>query len=402
MKVLFVTKVLPHSRVYSGFIVIHHRIRLLAERGWQVGLASFCDPEETAGMEEMRGLVAELETLSPPPPLSITRKMLLHYGPGYVPSPLYQVTDPRMGELVGRMVERSHYDAVIAEFTGMGQYLYWNVHLPAVRRIVSVHSSAALAFEKAIEIDPYSASSVWKRLALPRLRQYEISMYRNADMIVTLTEEERQNILKMDPNIRIEVSPYGVDTDRFHPTAEGEAGREESIVFTGFYKDEPNLDAVLWFSHTVWPKLRKMYPALKFYIVGSNPPSEIQDLARRDPGIIVTGEVADVAPYLARSRLYVCPMRMGTGFCGKILQAMAAGLPVVATSRSAEGLSLEPGYNIMLADTPHIMLENISLLLTDRALRKRLSDRALAMVRQRFNWSRCVDSLENAIREAVT
>jgi glycosyltransferase involved in cell wall biosynthesis len=401
MKVLFVTRALPHSRVYSGLIVIHHRIRLLAERGYQVGLASFCEPEETAGMEEMRGLVTELETLPPPPPMAPHRKLTAHlFGP--VPSPLCQVSDPRMRELVGRMVARSHYDVVIAEFTGMGQYLFWNIHLPAVRRIVSVHSCAALAFQKAVQVNPWSAASIWKRLALTRLRNYEMALYRSADMVLTLTEDERQAILKMNPNIRIEVSPYGVDTARFHPLADGEAGREESIVFTGIYKDEPNLDAVLWFAHTVWPKLRRLHPALKFYIVGSNPPSEIQDLARRDPGIVVTGEVADVAPYLSRSRLYVCPMRISTGFCGKILQAMASGLPVVATTRSAEGLPLEPGYNILLADTPHIMLENISLLLTDRVLRKRLADRALAMVTQRFNWSHCVDTLENAIHEVVT
>jgi spore maturation protein CgeB len=74
---------------------------------------------------------------------------------------------------------------------------------------------------------------------------------------------------------------------------------------------------------------------------------------------------------------------------------------VVATTRSAEGLPLEPGSNILLADTPHVMLENISLLLTDRALRKRISDRAMETVRQRFTWSHCVDTLENAIREVV-
>ena len=94
-------------------------------------------------------------------------------------------------------------------------------------------------------------------------------------------------------------------------------------------------------------------------------------------------------------------MRMGTGFRGKILQAMAAGLPVVATSRAAEGFPVEPGHNILLADTEHVMVECISLLLTDRVLRRRLADRARAMVVQRFTWSRCVDTLEAAIRDVV-
>jgi len=349
----------------------------------------------------VRGMVREVETLFAPPPQPAWRKLGAHLlGP--IPSPLYQFREPRMGELVGRMVTRSHYDLAIAEFTGMGQYLFRNPHLPPVRRMISVHSCATSAFQKAIQVAPRSLASLWKRIALPRLRHYEMALYRSADIVVTLTEEERQDILKLDPNIRIALSRYGVDTERFRPPPEGAAGREESLVFTAYYRDEPNRDAVLWFARAVWPRLRRLYPALKFYVVGAEPPSEIQDLARRDSGIIVTGEVADVAPYLARGRLYVCPMRMGTGFRGKILQAMAAGLPVVATSRAAEGFPVEPGHNILLADTPHIMLEAISLLLTDRVLRKRLSDRAREMVAQRFRWPHCVDMLENAIHEVVT
>ncbi len=400
MKVLFITSALPHSRVYSGFIVIHHRIRLLAERGYEVGLATFCHPGEEAGLEEVRGMVGECETLFTPPPLPPFKKLWAH-ACGPIPSPLYQFQDSRMRDLVGRMVSRTRYDVAIAEFTGMGQHLFRNPHLPAVRRIVSVHSCATSAFQKAIQVAPRSLASLWKRFALPRLRRYEMALYRSADMVVTLTEEERQDILKLDPNIRIALSRYGVDTNRFRPPPEDNGSREESIVFTAYYRDEPNRDAVLWFAHAVWPRLRRLYPALKFYVVGAEPPSDIQDLARRDSGIIVTGEVTDVAPYLARGRLYVCPMRMGTGFRGKILQAMAAGLPVVATTRAAEGFPVEPGHNILLADTPHVMVEAISLLLTDRVLRKRLSARAREMVEQRFNWPHCVDMLENAIHEVV-
>jgi len=400
MNLLFITAAVPHSRVYSGNIVIHHRLRLLAERGYRIGLASFCQPGEEAGLEEIRGLVQECETRFAPPPRTALRKLIGHLV-GPVPSPLTRFRDPGMDALVGRMVTRGRYDVAIAEFTGMGQYLFRNPYLPAVRRILSVHSCATSAFEKAIQVAPGSASSLWKRLALPRLRRYEMALYRSADMVITLTEEERQAILKLDPNIRIALSRYGVDTDRFQPGPEPEAGREESLVFTAYYRDEPNRDAVRWFTRAVWPRLRRLYPALKFYIVGAEPPPDIQDLARRDPSILVTGEVPDVAPYLARSRLYVCPMRMGTGFRGKILQAMAAGLPVVATSRAAEGFPVEPGHNILLADTEHVMVECISLLLTDRVLRRRLADRARAMVVQRFTWSRCVDTLEAAIRDVV-
>lgn len=398
MRVLFITATLPHARVYSGSIIVHQRIKLLAERGYQVGLASFVEPAAVGLVQELRPMLCELEVLPVPPPMSKLRAGLAAVA-GAVPPPVCFYTDPAMARLVGRMVEQSHYDVAIAEFTAMGQYLFRNVHLPAVRRIISVHSCVTCAYQKALQMDSWSKSAIRRRIILHGLRHYEFEMYRSADLLLTVTNEERQEILRHEPDLRIAAIPYGVDTERFRPGPD--QGSEESLVFTGYYRDEPNLDAVLWFCRSVWPTIRARHPALKFYVVGAGAPRDLYDLARRDPHIIVTGEVPDVAPYLSRSRIFVCPTRMGAGFQGKILQAMAAGVPVVATSRSAEGIPADPGNNIMLADTPHIMAENISLLLDDEELRQRLSEQARLLVERRFAWSRCVDLLEAAIRESL-
>jgi glycosyltransferase involved in cell wall biosynthesis len=297
------------------------------------------------------------------------------------------------------MVERSHYDVAVAEFTVMGQYLYRNPFLPAVRRVISCHSCLTTSTAKAAQLAPRRWGSLRKRLLLPRLRRYEFALYRSADLVLTLTAEEKLDLLRYEPDLRIGVVPYGVDVDHFRPKRG--TGEGPSLVFTGYYRQEDNRDAVGWFARSVWPVLRDRWPALTWYVVGSGPTREIAELGRRDPRIVVTGEVEDVAPYLARARVYVCPMRLGTGFRGKILQAMAAGVPVVATTLAAEGIPAQTGESMLLADTAHTQIEAINLLLGEPSLRRRIASKARELAVSRFAWSRCVDLLEQELHQVV-
>jgi glycosyltransferase involved in cell wall biosynthesis len=123
------------------------------------------------------------------------------------------------------------------------------------------------------------------------------------------------------------------------------------------------------------------------------------EAARRDPNLVITGAVDDVSPYLNRARVYVCPIRLGSGFRGKVLQAMAAGIPVVATTLAAEGIPAQTGHNMLLADTPHTMEESINLLLQDGGLRRTIAANARELVVRRFAWNQCVDRLDQMLRE---
>ena len=125
------------------------------------------------------------------------------------------------------------------------------------------------------------------------------------------------------------------------------------------------------------------------------------DLARRDPRIVVTGWVEDIRPYLAKARVFVCPNRLGSGMRGKILQAMAAGVPVAATTVGAEGIPIQIGNTGFLADTPDILVQQVSLLLEDEKLRETIARNARAMVEERFSWDRGIDLLESVLHEVV-
>ena len=114
------------------------------------------------------------------------------------------------------------------------------------------------------------------------------------------------------------------------------------LVFVGGFRHPPNVDAVLWFAREVFPRIREVRPTLEFHCVGGDVPHEIERLADI-PGVRIHGPVPDLQPLLAGARVSIAPLRYGAGVKGKVNQAMAHGLPVVATTAAVEGMHLREG-----------------------------------------------------------
>ncbi len=399
MKILIISSRLPHSQAMSGHIIVHERVKRLAARGHEVGLVVFDEADDAAHVAEVRSSVNELEIV-PRPKAKNTARQMRDYLLSSLPPRFSAYHSHAMQIRVGAMVERNRYDVALAEFELMGQYLYRNPYLSAIRRVISVHHCHTIARQKAIKTLGLSPRALREWIAMKGLQRYEFGMYHSADRILALTQEERYAMLNYAPSLQIAVIPSGVDTHFFQP--DDSVVKEQSIVFTGYYNDEPNQDAVMWFVHTVWPLLKKKYPDLLFYAVGAEPTREMLDLARRDPRIRITGEVADIRPYLMRARLFVSPTRIGSGMRGKLLQAMASGLPVVSTTLSAAGIPIQMGESGFLADKPDIMARYIDLLLSDEPLRNSMGRRARELTVERFAWDRGIDLLEAVLRDVVT
>lgn len=396
MKILFLAPRLPNFASTGGNVIVRERIVRLAARGHQIGLACFTAGDNLLHVGDLKSHLVELEMRPLPERSNIFIRAMRLY---LTSTPPYfaDFLDPVMKKTVGDMVERGRYDVVIAEFTGMGQYLFRNPYLPAVRKIISCHFSIANAYRRVADIHRYRLRGMRSWLSVKGLQRYEIEMYRQMDRVLTLTAQERFAILGHEPALRMTAIPAGVDTTKFQPSPVGK--KEEAILFTGHYGNLANLDAVLWFIHTVWPALKRRHPQLKFYIVGPGPTRTLEDLARRDPNIILTGKVDDIRDCLALATVFVCPVRLGSGLRVKILEAMAAGLPIVTTALGGEGLPLHTGENCLIADEPRMIIENIDLLLTDDELRQRISRNARALAAERFSWDRSIDLLEDVLAD---
>lgn len=395
MKVLVLTPRLPHRNIVSGHAIVRQRVLRLAARGHQVGLLCFSRPTDPPEPDEaLRGALGELEA-RPDPALRTdwpSRAGLFLRGV----APYNRPADGGMKRLLGEMVQRSGYEVVLAEFSEMGRYLLRNPYMPAVRTIVSVHQCGTVASQKRIDVLGMRPRGVWERVRRSWLRRAEFPVYRAADRVLTLTPQEKYQLLRIDPTLRVRVVPSGVDTRLFQPE---ENVFRTGLLFTGYYTDEPNRDAVLWFHARVWPRLAARFPKLVFYVVGPHPSADLLEIQRRDPRIVVTDRVPDVREYLLRAAVFVCPARMGGGMRGKVLEAMASGVPVVATTLGMEGIPVQHGESCMLADDPAVMARQIELLLLDPALRGRLARNAHVLAAQRLSWTHSIELLEAVLTD---
>jgi glycosyltransferase involved in cell wall biosynthesis len=201
-------------------------------------------------------------------------------------------------------------------------------------------------------------------------------------------------LLRRAPEARIAVVENGVDV-AFHSDREIEdAWRRASgkpgdthrdLLFVGSMDYHANIDAAVRFARETWRPLRERLPDLRFVIVGRNPAPEVQALASI-PGVVVTGTVDDVRPYYRGAVAEVVPLRVGSGTRLKILEAMAAGVPVVSTSLGAEGLDVTDGRDILLAETPEAMLEAVQSLANSAERRREIAAAGRELARTRYDW----------------
>ena len=292
------------------------------------------------------------------------------------------------------------YDVVLAEYTAMGQYIYRNPHLPAVRKVVSCHESATLNHLRNVELMNIGFHRAKDFALYQYAHKREFCYYKSADRVLTLTAEEKQGLHAIDPAIEIDVVPSGVDIDLFKP--DPTLPKKDAIIFVGQFNNEQNRDAVRWFINRVWPELRKQRPELIFSLVGRNPTAEIEHLVSKDPQLQLHGDVKTVLPYLHESKIFICPIRSGSGMRGKVLEAMAMGLPVVSTANGVEGIPIQMARTGFVADAPETMINQIGLLLDDPILRERIGKNARDMVTQRFTWSRSTELLEEILTDVTT
>lgn len=175
----------------------------------------------------------------------------------------------------------------------------------------------------------------------------------------------------------------GVDIEYFQPR--GQPRQPPSLVFTGTMSYRPNAEAVCWFVREIFPLLTERLPALRLTIVGRDPTRQVQQLAAIR-GVKVTGAVDDVRPYLSAAHLAVAPLRIARGVQNKILEAMAMGKAVVASPAAAEGLEVQNGRELLLADQPTQWRDAILLLLSDQRLRERIENAARRCVEEHYTW----------------
>jgi glycosyltransferase involved in cell wall biosynthesis len=198
--------------------------------------------------------------------------------------------------------------------------------------------------------------------------------------VLTTSSSDAATALAIAPAAQVAVYPNAIPWVPQPAPAD-----ENAVVFSGNMEYHPNLGAVRFFRTEVWPLLRDRWPGLIWRLVGKNP-GAVSRFTSGDPRIEVTGQVSDAVCELARARVAVVPLLTGSGTRFKILEAWAAGLPVVSTTLGAEGLPVHDGQELLLADGAPAFAAAITRVLESTNLRRQLGQAGRQLLEKEFTW----------------
>jgi sugar transferase (PEP-CTERM/EpsH1 system associated) len=281
----------------------------------------------------------------------------------------------------------NRYDLIFVYCSAMAQYVSDAEGPPIVMDFVDVDSDKWTQYAG---FSPFPFSAVYRREG-GALREYEKRACARASCVVVTTEREARLLYEIAPGAHVQVIPNGVDTDYFDPAVQPATGAP-GIIFTGDMSYFPNEQAVCFFAREVLPIVRRSIAGARFLIVGRNPGRAVRALGRLD-GVEVTGFVPDVRTYLARAQAAVAPFQIAAGIQNKILEAMAYGLPVVATPRAVQGL--RPGVRALVetGETAEELAAKLGLLLRDPELAAKRGRECRLQVSQEYRWACALDRL---------
>jgi len=305
---------------------------------------------------------------------------------GPTPVSILNFTTPVLMSALERLFRQQTFDAVQLESVHLIAYAKLIRRMaPKVPVLCDWHNIESEIQGRYAENYSGRLRSVYARRTAQLLRRSEQEFLRLGDAHTVCSERERQVLLALEPTARIAVIDNGVDVAYFSHTQRLPAGPRLNLVYVGLMEYHANVDAVTYFAREIWPRVRQLRPELHFVIVGARPRPEVVILAKQ-PGITVTGTVEDLRPYYRQALAAVVPLRVGGGTRLKILEAMAAGTPVISTALGAEGLQVKNGEELVLADTPALMANAVAGLYEDSSEWRRLAENGRKLVLSRYDW----------------
>ncbi len=304
-----------------------------------------------------------------------------------------------MQKWVDEAVSTGLFEVITSEHSASEIYVrpQWQEQLGTV---VNIHSSVYGSYKYALETQTSEKGGLQDQLNLPLLRRYEQHYCAKFSAIVTMTQDDRRLLKSLNPESKITVIPNGVDLTLFPKRASNPGGQR--LVFIGAMDNRANIDAVCFFSLEVFPEIRKRYPEATLELVGARPVPKVLELGEL-PGIKVAGQVSSMVEYLHWATVCVVPMRKGFGMKNKTLEAMAAGVPVVASDIGLSGLKVD-GHEVplraMRANSVDEYVYAVGRLFEKPKLREKLSENGRSLVETEYTWERLGECYEQLLLEA--
>ncbi|MDQ2968349.1 MAG: glycosyltransferase [Actinomycetota bacterium] len=381
MKLLYLTPRFPHPAAKGDQLAAFHRLAQLGRRH-EISLVSFYEDEaELAHADELRGVCESIETVRLPQwrgvanvavraPFSSEPLQILYY------------RSAAFARVVDELAGRRKFDIVHGFMLRMAPYLQ-QVEAP---RVLDALDSMELRMRRNVEVEKPPRRWLFRE-ELRRVASFERAVARSVDAVLVASQHDKESFATE----KAEVVPNGVDADAFAP--DPAARRPGAIVFSGTMSYSPNVRAARWFADECFPLVREAVPDATFVIAGAAPTRELRELAGR-PGIVVTGFVQSMPETLNRATVAVAPMQSGAGIQNKILEAMACGLPLVATTIGLGGIAAVSGRDLLVADSPREFADAVVSVLREPKRADVLGENARSRVLEDYTWERAAAAVE--------
>ena len=235
------------------------------------------------------------------------------------------------------------------------------------------------------------AGSGAKQKEVKKMMAQELDIFQRADASIVHSSAEAEILVNEHGLKNIHIFPWAIDI----PGTEAVFDERKDICFIGGYQHAPNVDAAIFFIKDVYPLLSESLPDAKFYAIGSNPPDRLKKLA--SDKVVLTGYVEDLFSFIDKMRLAVAPIRYGAGIKGKVATTLSTGLPCVATEIAAEGMGLQDGENIILANTASEIADKVVSLYNDNELWVKLSVNGIEFAENMYGYSKGLKIVEEIL-----
>jgi sugar transferase (PEP-CTERM/EpsH1 system associated) len=397
MKILWLNAGLLLPLDKGGKLRTWHLMRHLARRH-DITYLSFSEPSQThADRVGMREVCARLETVPRVDPPKGTVRFYAdaaRYALDPAPYAVAKYRSKAYRRQLETLLARHRFDAVVCDFLPPAINLPDRLPCPS---ILFTHNVEAEIWRRHVEHASNRISRALMARQWKRMLRFERSALHRFDLVLAVSDTDRQTFERLYPGALcapIHIVKTGVDTEYFTPS--DAPVRRAHLVFTGSMDWLPNEDGMLYFVREILPGIRQIEPDVTLSIVGRAPTPAVRRLAS-EAGIEVTGRVDDVRPHVARATVYIVPLRIGGGTRLKIFEAMSMAKAVVSTTVGAEGLPVDNGNNIVIADEPARFARAVVHLIRDHDARRRIEAAGRRLVVERYDWSAVARDFEHAL-----
>lgn len=393
MKILIITPRIPYPPYRGDKLKIFNISKLLA-RSNNVTILTFHNSRKNlAYADEFKKYGINITTIWLPVISSLIKMMGAFFSS--FPFQLAYFASKKMKEEIRRTVNKNKFDVIYFHLIRSAQYFECAKNSNALK-VLDFTDAVSLYLSRFADVTKNPIKKIILRFELDKIRNYE-TIAKKFDTLFICSEKDKDYLEKNKLHSNIQFLRNGFDADQFSSSIIPFV--KNRIIFTGNMPYFPNRDAAVYFAKEIFPLVRENYPTSKFYIVGQKPPKKLMRLASSN--IFVTGFVNDINKEYQLSEVNVVPIRFGAGTLNKVIEALALGIPTVATTMSVAGLPKELKKYILLADNPESFTDKIIYVFENESVRNDMMKEAQKVVTSLLSWEKIVGEFELYLQKRI-